>query len=179
MRRNSLRATRWGVDDGPSYSNSSVKCPISMRAMLAVEPAANDFELSPSSARRLPTTPPVARADNAPHARFCDGDVQTARDLLAELAAMATDEEPDDALDVIYGTFDDLLDADRIDACRAVLAQLDVAALPNVQALAFVSISSPARERLGRERADFVSRVRRHLTRVEPARVEALLAGIE
>jgi hypothetical protein len=92
------------------------------------------------------------------------------------VAARTTD--PEDAIDLIYAEVDTLLREGSFARVDEILDQVEAASLPVVPLLAFVSITNAARDVLA-ARHGFVARVRQHLARVEPGRVEELLAGLE
>jgi hypothetical protein len=72
---------------------------------------------------------------------------------------IAREDEPEDALDLVYQTIDRWMRQGRFDIVREVLALADPDPLPLVVALAYVSVTQPASELLGEERARFVARV--------------------
>jgi hypothetical protein len=84
----------------------------------------------------------------------------------------------DDGLERIYSDVDALLQGGRFDVVDELLKIVDIRRFFVVQMLAFVSITFAARDELKAHRL-FVTRVREHLQRVEPTRVEELLAGFE
>jgi hypothetical protein len=90
--------------------------------------------------------------------------------------AIAADE--DDEVDGIYDTIDQLLTIGRFDDVDKMLDLVPIPGCSITQLLAYTSITRAARDKLSR-RAVFVARVRAELQRLEPARVDALLAGIE
>jgi len=88
------------------------------------------------------------------------------------------DDGLDDEIDRVYRTVDNLLLAGRFLDVDELLDSVDVVALPVVISLSYATITFVARDVL-RSRAAFMARLRRHLDRVEPSRVEALLSGLE
>ena len=94
--------------------------------------------------------------------------------LLCDVAAA----DEDEALELVYQRVDSLLRAEAFADVDVLLAAVNVESLPTIVSLAFVSITNAARDVL-RGRADFVARVRRYFMKVDPARVEELLAGLE
>lgn len=84
----------------------------------------------------------------------------------------------DEGLERIYEDVDGLLQEGRFDVVDELLRIVDIYRFFVVQMLAFISITFAARDEL-KAHAGFVARVREHLKRVEPARVEELLAGFE
>ena len=51
--------------------------------------------------------------------------------------------------------------------------------LPTVVLLAYLSITNPARDRLGEHRTAYAAKVRARLVETEPGRVDSLLCGLE
>ena len=96
--------------------------------------------------------------------------------LLARVRGAATASDPDDGLDLIYHEMDALLRDGAFPQVDAILSAIDMT-LPVVYLLAFVSITSAARGHVAWK--PFLDRVREHLSRVEPDRVEELLRGFE
>lgn len=96
--------------------------------------------------------------------------------FLTKVRAATAASDPDDGLDMIYREIDALLRRGAFPQVDALLAAVDMT-LPTVYLLAFVSITSAAREHLAWD--DFLRRVRERLSIVEPDRVEELLRGFE
>jgi hypothetical protein len=101
---------------------------------------------------------------------------QSLTDNLVQRVQAAGDS--DDALDLIYTEIDCLLRGASFERVDEILGAVDPSTMVITSLLAFVSITYAPRERL-RSRARFVARIREHLTSVDPARVDALLAGLE
>jgi len=81
-------------------------------------------------------------------------------------------------LDTIYQTTDTMLRAGRFEDVDAMLRAVDPTALPIIEALSYLTITSLARDKL-LARADLYTRTRKHFARVDPARVDDLLRGLE
>jgi len=96
--------------------------------------------------------------------------------FLARVRGATTASDPDDGLDLIYHEIDALLREGAFPQVDAILSAVDMT-LPVVYLLAFVSITSAARVYVAWK--PFLDRVRQHLSRVEPERVEELLRGFE
>jgi hypothetical protein len=122
----------------------------------------------PPPGRPTPWGTPKAQALGATHS--------AALAFLEQLrAAIVTD--ADEALDLVYSTIDELLRQGDFRQVDEMLASVSTS-LPIVHLLAFVSISRTARGDLHAWRP-LVERVRAHLSKVVPNRVEELLAGFE
>lgn len=89
-----------------------------------------------------------------------------------------SDTSDDDEVFAIYDRVDQLHREGRFADVDAILEALDVGGSETIVLLAYVSITRPARTEL-RAREAFVARVRERLTRVDPERVDDLLAGLE
>lgn len=114
----------------------------------------------------LISEPPSGRVSVVPSA--------VVSDLLGSIRRAADD---DDAIDVIYGGVDALLRAGDFAQVDALLTAIDPSDWKVVHLLAFVSITSAARDHVAW--AAFLDRVRQHVEGVEPERVRELLAGFE
>ena len=88
------------------------------------------------------------------------------------------DDAIDDAVDVVYQSIDRMLCDGKMKEVDARLETIDPSALNVMLCLAWLSITFPARQLLP-ARAPFAARVRKHLEKVEPLRVEELLHGLE
>lgn len=112
--------------------------------------------------------------DNPASGRLPAGQPAPAIDLLRRIASS----DPDEAIELIYAEVDALLRADSFTHVDELLGTVDTSALSVVHLLAFVSITYAPRDCLS-ARAGFVARVRQRFAKVEPDRVEELLAGFE
>jgi hypothetical protein len=84
----------------------------------------------------------------------------------------------DDLVDAIYSHIDMQLRKGRFEAVDHELERVTPLTCEVIEMLAYLSITSAAKEHLpGRDR--LVTRVRDHLTKTDPARVEELLMGLE
>jgi hypothetical protein len=92
---------------------------------------------------------------------------------------ISREDEPEDALDLVYQSIDRWMRGDRFDIVKEVLALADPNPLPLVVALAYVSITRPAHESLSEARAGYISRVRERMMRTDPDDIEELLSGLE
>ncbi len=98
--------------------------------------------------------------------------------FLARVTEVAREQEPEEGLEIIYPEIDALLRAGKFEECDHILVIAEKTRLPVVHALAFVSITSAARDKLP-ARSSFVATVRARLEHDEPTMVDELLAGIE
>ena len=101
--------------------------------------------------------------------------------LLGRIREAARSTDPEDGIELIYCELDSLFSKGLFSQVDELLDALDPAkepTLPVLHLLAVTSITSAAKDRL-RFRSAFVARVRAHLARVDTARVEELLAGLE
>ncbi len=170
----------WGPERTQSTSSLIIPTPLVELAFKKVDGDAV-FELDPGpssvssqrAAESSPSVPPSLRALQDPAIE------SEAASFLVTVREIARDDEPEDALDLIYQGVDRFMRGGRFDVCRAIIASADAEALPLVHALAFASITQPAREHLGSSRVGYVARLRDRLLRTDPERVEELLAGIE
>lgn len=103
----------------------------------------------------------------------------TDRAFLDGLYAHACAGDEDAAVDYVYREIDERLLAHKFDAVARILVSIDVARLPVLLSLGVASITNAARRELADARATYLARLRAHLTIVEHARVDELLAGLE
>lgn len=90
-----------------------------------------------------------------------------------------TDDYSDDAeFDVLYSRIDAKLTAGDFAGVDNELMTVDVEHTRTAMLIGWLTITAAAREVLGM-RATLVSRIRDHLERTEPGRVDALLMGLE
>lgn len=82
------------------------------------------------------------------------------------------------AIDALYRRVDIKLLAGDFSGVDAEMQAVNIEMLSTTMLLAWLSITSAARDVLGL-RATLVNRIRSRLEQTEPARVEALLAGLE
>ena len=106
---------------------------------------------------------------------------ESAKEWKAKYEAVRTELDTylaEDVLDAIYNDVDELLLAENFSEVDQVLDSLSLAEMSVVHILAYLSITSQAKECL-KARSKFAARVRDHLTKLEPTRVNELLSGLE
>ena len=101
-------------------------------------------------------------------------------ELLGRIREAAGSPDPEDGIEFIYSELDSRFSKGLFDEINELLTALDPVrgTLPVLHLLAIASITNAAKDQLV-ARSAFVAGVRTHLEKVDPARVEELLAGLE
>ena len=84
--------------------------------------------------------------------------------------------EIDDAIDVVFDQFDDLLCAGRFSDCALIIRQVDLEQLDSNLCVAFISICSMARDKLPYLK-EFGSKARLRLTQIPGVDVDGCMKG--
>lgn len=107
-----------------------------------------------------------ARRGAAPHA------------WLEDLYVAVRHEQIDHALDLIYASFNRLFASGRFTLASSLLRHVDLARLDTDTLVGLLAATLPAREELP-DRPGLVARVRMVLQSTQPARIDALMRGLE
>lgn len=93
------------------------------------------------------------------------------------LLALVQTSSYDEAVDLVFSTFDELLCNGKFVECDHVISSLKPEILDDNCIVAILTVTWAAKEKLA-TRAGFVERAEKHLREIEPERVERLLVGL-
>lgn len=118
-----------------------------------------------------------SRASSAPRRESTPSRGAATAAWLPDLYVAVVAGRNDEAVDMVYQRFDELLSAEQFEACDDLLRAVDLGRLNVVTMMAVVSITRVADAKLER-RARVVDRVRDRIVALEPLRANALLAVV-
>lgn len=151
--------------------------PTTVRALPCGEPSIEVRAHVDDVAKWLIRTRPISGLTSADKSDDAATPEEGDKAWVEQMYALIASNELEDAIDLLYDNVDEMLLADKMSECDAILRTIDISRLEGKLMVGVLSITLAAREHLP-YRAVLVAEIEEHFRLTDPENVEALVSGL-